>query len=88
VFITLQRYNKKLKVYLYCQRIFHFHKPCESFLFVGVLGNIYLCADFIEIVDYIELNKKEEKHEEKNDFSVCDGCHGYGFEGAGQSGVA
>ena len=37
-----------------------FHKPCESFLFVRVLGNIYLCAGFIEIKDYIELNKKEK----------------------------
>ena len=84
----LQRYNKKVKRYNCYQRIFLFHKPCESFLFVGVLGNIYLCADFIEIKDYLELNKKEEKHEEKNDFSGCDGCHGYWYEGAGQSGVA
>ena len=65
-----------------------FHKPCESFLFVRVLGNIYLCAGFIEIKDYIELNKKEEKHEEENDFDGRDGCCGYGFEGARQSGVA
>ena len=35
----------------------YFHKPCESFLFVGVLGNIYLCADLIEIVNYIEQKK-------------------------------
>ena len=67
--IMLQRYNKKLKRYNCCQRILLFHKPCEPFLFVRVLGNIYLCAGFIEIKDYLELNKKEEKHEEKKDFN-------------------
>ena len=39
----------------------NFHKPCEPFLFVGVLGNIYLCADFIEIKGLFRTKQKGGK---------------------------
>ena len=84
----LQRYNKKINTSTITKDFFFFTSLVNRFYLLECWGTYIFALILLKLKDYLELNKKEEKHEEKNDFSGCDGCHGYGFKGTGQSGVA